>query len=60
VRQDLSAIQEVEQHYHIPVISVACLDDVVTYLQELPQYRDALTAMRDYRRRYGVAEPASI
>lgn len=53
-----SAVQEVSQQYGIPVISIANLDDLFTYLAsasaapELAQYQAAVTA---YRARYGVA-----
>jgi orotate phosphoribosyltransferase len=52
-----SAVQEVSQQYGIPVISIANLDDLFTYLAsgaaaELAQYQGAVTA---YRTRYGVA-----
>ena len=52
-----SAVQEVSQQYGIPVISIANLDDLFTYLAsasaapELAQYQAAVTA---YRSRYGV------
>jgi orotate phosphoribosyltransferase len=50
----LSAIQEVEHNYGVPVISVVGLHDVIHYLQEKPEYSDALPAVYDYRQRYGV------
>jgi orotate phosphoribosyltransferase len=54
----LSAVQEVEQSVGIPVIAIANLNDLFTYLSEpgahaeLAQYKDAVTA---YRQQYGVA-----
>ena len=53
-----SAVQEVSQQYGIPVISIANLDDLFTYLTsasldpELAQHQAAVTA---YRSRYGVS-----
>jgi len=53
-----SAVQEVSQQYGIPVISIANLDDLFTYLAsasldpERAQYQAAVTA---YRSRYGVS-----
>jgi orotate phosphoribosyltransferase len=54
----LSAVQEVEQSFGIPVIAIANLNDLFSYLSEpgakteLAQYKDAVAA---YRQRYGVA-----
>ncbi len=50
----LSAIQEVEQTYDIPVISIIRLEQILEYLQinpELASHGDAIAAYRD---RYGV------
>lgn len=52
---DLSAVQEVQRDYGIPVIAVASLKDLMAYLEgcaELEPYRDAVAA---YRAQYGVA-----
>jgi orotate phosphoribosyltransferase len=55
---DLSAVQEVEQSFGIPVIAIANLNDLFSYLSEpgaqteLAQFKDAVAA---YRQRYGVA-----
>ena len=54
----LSAVQEVEQSFGIPVIAIANLNDLFSYLSEpgaqteLAQHKDAVAA---YRQRYGVA-----
>lgn len=54
----LSAVQEVEQSFGIPVIAIANLNDLFSYLSEpgakteLAQFKDAVAA---YRQRYGVA-----
>ncbi|MCP5419938.1 MAG: orotate phosphoribosyltransferase [Gammaproteobacteria bacterium] len=50
----LSAVQDVQQRYDIPVISIACLDDLLTYLGERPELAPSLAEIRDYRERYGV------
>jgi orotate phosphoribosyltransferase len=52
-----SAVQEVAREFGIPVISIASLDDLFTYLSgdsagaELGQYKEAVAA---YRTRYGI------
>ncbi len=51
---ELSAIQEVERRYGIPVVSIVRLDDVLTYLTSRPEYARQLDAVRLYRERYGV------
>ena len=51
---ELSAIQEVEQQYNIPVLSIIKLEHLITYLEgnsELGQYLDKVTAYRD---QYGI------
>jgi orotate phosphoribosyltransferase len=50
----LSAVQEVEQGYNIPVISIATLDDLVHYLEADPDLAHNLEAVAKYRDRYGV------
>ena len=50
----LSAVQEVEQNYGIPVISVASLTDLIAYLSGHPELESKLAAVRAYRARYGI------
>ncbi|PIV32411.1 MAG: orotate phosphoribosyltransferase [Lysobacterales bacterium CG02_land_8_20_14_3_00_62_12] len=55
----LSAAEEVRQHYHLPVLAIAGLDELLTLVAEDPllvQHRDTLI---DYRKRYGVASSAA-
>jgi orotate phosphoribosyltransferase len=54
----LSAVQEVHEHYGIPVIAIATLDDLIGYLEGEPQYEEALRAIAAYRRQYGVSNHA--
>jgi orotate phosphoribosyltransferase len=51
---ELSAVQEVERNYGIPVFSVASLTDLIDYLSGHPDLEGNLAAVRDYRARYGV------
>ena len=55
---ELSAVQEVEQHYHMPVISIATLEDLVAYLQTDQAMSPNLAAVNRYREQYGVAAHA--
>ncbi|MBI3067744.1 MAG: orotate phosphoribosyltransferase [Betaproteobacteria bacterium] len=51
----LSAVQEVEREYKIPVVSIATLDDLVGYLESDASLADNLAAVGRYRTQYGVA-----
>lgn len=51
---DLSAIQEVEQLYGIPVSSIIRLDNLVEHLESGTDHRQFLPLVQDYRQRYGV------
>jgi len=51
---ELSAIQQVEQTHKIPVVSIICLNDLLSYLQDHPDLQQHLAAVKAYRERYGV------
>ena len=51
---DLSAAQEVQGNYGIPVVSIATLDDLLGYLRDEASMVQNLTAVQSYRDRYGV------
>ena len=51
---ELSAVQEVQHSYNIPVVSIAALDDLLGYLQDQPEMQQNLLAVQSYRSRYGV------
>ena len=53
---DLSAIQEVERDFAMPVISIVSLSDIMTYLEEQnsPEFGQHLTAIKAYRDQYGI------
>ena len=55
---ELSAVQEVEQNHHLPVISIATLEDLVAYLQRDETMSLNLAAVKKYRAQYGVAAHA--
>lgn len=50
---DLSAIQEVERDYGIPVYSIINLNDIIEYLAETNN-NNYLEAMKSYRADYGI------
>jgi orotate phosphoribosyltransferase len=55
----LSAVQEVNETYQIPVVSIATLDDVVAYLTGQGAMARELQLVSAYRDQYGVARNAS-
>lgn len=50
---DLSAIQEIEQEFGIPVINIVDLSNLIEYLGERPEYKETLAAIERYQDRYG-------
>jgi orotate phosphoribosyltransferase len=50
----LSAIQEIEQQYNIPVTSIVNLDQLIHYLEPQPERAADLAAIKAYRQEYGV------
>jgi orotate phosphoribosyltransferase len=55
---ELSAVQEVERYYGMPVISIARLDDLVAFLQTDRGMSANLSAVNKYREQYGVTAHA--
>jgi orotate phosphoribosyltransferase len=51
---ELSAVQEVQQAYGIPVARIIRLDDLVEHLEGSTRHRQFLPLVQDYRDRYGV------
>ena len=51
----LSAVQEVERDYGLPVVSVATLEDLMAFLQQRPDFKEYEAAVAAYRKEYGVA-----
>ena len=55
----LSAAQEVQQTFHLPVFSIATLDDLVAYLETRGGMARELQLVRGYRSQYGVGDYAT-
>lgn len=53
-QDERSAVDEVREAYGIPVFSIVSLTELVEYLEEHPESRSSLLAVREYRARYGV------
>ncbi|MDY6889967.1 MAG: orotate phosphoribosyltransferase [Pseudomonadota bacterium] len=57
---ELSAIQEVERDYAMPVISIIDLDDLVHYLREQGNMGQELAAIESYRAEYGTGQQQTL
>jgi len=51
---ELSAVQEVQRDYGIPVIAVAGLSDLMAFLEHHPEFAEHRAAVAHYRAEYGV------
>lgn len=51
---ELSAIQEVERNYSIPVVSIVSLEHLVSYITHQAKYSSYLDSVQAYRSQYGV------
>jgi len=49
-----SAVQEVEQRHQLKVISIVTLEDLIEYLENIPEMSESLDKIRQYRKDYGV------
>ncbi|HTY03894.1 MAG TPA: orotate phosphoribosyltransferase [Rhodocyclaceae bacterium] len=52
---ELSAVQEVEKLYRMPVVAVASLLDLIDFLRGHAELEQVLPAVNRYREQYGVA-----
>ena len=51
---ELSAIQEVERDFNIPVVSIVSLNQVLEFLAEDETLKQHLPAVEAYRAQYGI------
>jgi orotate phosphoribosyltransferase len=54
-RGELSAIQEVERDFGVPVISIISFDQIIEYVEETGRHAEHLDAVRGYREEYGIS-----
>lgn len=52
---ELSAIQEIERDYGVPVVSVVRLDDIIDYIGTRKEFSAELKTIKQYRETYGVS-----
>ncbi len=53
-RERISAVQQAERDYDIPIRSIVTLSDLVEHLEEREEFQAQLPAIRAYRNRYGT------
>ena len=51
---ELSAIQEVEQQYNIPVLSIIKLEHLITYIEDNGDFNQYIDKVKAYRDQYGI------
>jgi orotate phosphoribosyltransferase len=51
---EMSAIQEIEQHYRMPVASIIKLEHLITYLKDSDEFAEYFPKIQAYRDQYGV------
>ncbi|KAI8820390.1 orotate phosphoribosyltransferase [Fimicolochytrium jonesii] len=52
---ELSAIQQVEREYGVPVVAIVTLDHVVEYLEEVGGYEAHVESIKRYRQQWGIS-----
>lgn len=53
-KSELSAIQEVEKQFSIPVVGIVDIDDILTYLKDKSERAALVASIENYRNEYGV------
>jgi len=51
---EVSAIQQVEAEFGIPVVAIATMENLIEYLKQQPDHAEHLDQMRSYRSKYGI------
>jgi orotate phosphoribosyltransferase len=54
-RAELSAIQEVERDFGVPVVSIIAFDQIIEYVEETGRHAEHLDAIRGYREEHGIS-----
>lgn len=52
--QSLSTIQEIEEEYKLPIISIINIQDIMSYLELSPEFNKNLQIIKKYQKQYGV------
>lgn len=51
---EISAIQQIETEFDIPVVAIATMDNLIEYLKQQPEQEENLDRMHAYRAQYGI------
>ena len=54
-RGELSAIQEVERDFGVPVVSIISFDQIIEFIEQTGRHAEHLDAVRGYREEFGVS-----
>jgi orotate phosphoribosyltransferase len=54
-RGELSAIQEVERDFGVPVVSIIGFDQIIEYVEQTGRHAEHLDAIRGYREEHGIS-----
>lgn len=49
-----SAIEDIESKYKVPILHIACLEDMIAYLDERDIFSDELDAIKSYHEEFGT------
>ena len=49
-----SAVQETAENFHVPVQSIITLQDLIAYMNEQAEMKDALKKIERYQEEYGI------
>ena len=52
--ESMSTIQEIEQEYKLPIISLVNIQDIMGYLELSPEFNKNLQIIKKYQEKYGV------
>jgi orotate phosphoribosyltransferase len=53
-QHELSAIQELEKQYKVPVVSIVKLEQVINFVKDSQEFADYLPKIEAYRSEYGT------
>ena len=54
-RGELSAIQEVERDFGVPVVSIISFDQIIEFIEQTGRHAEHLDAIRGYREEHGIS-----
>jgi len=52
--KEISAIEEIQQRFSMPVLSIISLEHILSFIEQNPAYRDNIAAIQAYQQQYGL------